>query len=612
MELEERKLALSERVGSGPRVIWLEKLGRLARNVPELAVGGLLVAITILLFLQTVLRYLFAMPLGWSEEAARFGLIWLTFLGAAVCSKRHVHSRFAVLAERAPRSLRRAMAVLAEGVTLGFAILMVWKGLEIVQRTQYERWIILDVPVSYSYLAVPVSGGLILIYSLKAVRRMPALGREDGAVVALVLVAVAIVVVAIGTPIAFTLGASVTSGLLAEGRTDLILVPTKMVEGVDSFVLLAIPLFIFAGSLMDFGGISLRIMRFARSLVGHFHGGLPMAAVISEMLFSGISGSTMADASAIASMDIPAMKKAGYQPAYAVSVVSAASAMGVLIPPCIIMVVLGALMNVSVAALFVGGFIPAFVLAVTLFVLIGYQARKYDFPKEDRRMSAREVLRTFRESALALGMFAIIFGGILGGAMTPTEAAAIAVVYAVIVGVLVYGAITPGRLWRIVQDSAAQSAMVLFILAVANVYSFLLSTEKVPQATAQLITGISSASWFFLVFSLLLFVFLSSVIEPLPAMIVFIPIFLPLVDALGIDRLHYGILVTAAGGIGMFLPPVGVGLILVCAIAGVRLEESLKYLGPFLVMLFVGLLILTFVPWFTTVLPDLLLPQIQR
>ncbi len=426
------------------------------------------------------------------------------------------------------------------------------------------------------------------------------------------LILVAMFSILIGTPIAFMLGVSVASGLLAEGRTDLILIPTKMVEGVDSFVLLAIPLFIFAGSLMDLGGISFRIMRFARSLVGHFHGGLPMTAVVSEMLFSGISGSTMADASAIASMDIPAMKKAGYKPEYAVSVVAASSAMGVLIPPCIIMVVLGALMNVSVAALFVGGFLPAFVLALILFVLIGYQARRYQFPKEDQRLSVREILRTFLDSALAMGMFLLIFGGILSGAMTPTEAAAVAVIYAFVVAVLIYREISLARFWTIVVDSAVQSAMVLFILSVANIFSFLLSTQRVPQSTVGFISSINDSPWFFLIVSQILFILLASVIEPLPAMIVFIPIFLPVIDKLGIDRLHYGILVTAATGLGMFIPPVGVGLILVCAIAGVGMNEVLKYLAPFLLMLFVGLLLLTFFPIVTTILPNLLLPNIQR
>jgi len=583
-------------------------------SLPEVVAGLLLVAVTILLFLQTAFRYVLFVPIGWAEEAARIGLIWLTFLGATVCSRRGLHSRFTILFDRAPLGLRRGMGALSDLITLLFAGIMVVKGWDMVQHSWYERWIMLDIPMAYTYLAIPVAGALIVLDTLRRLRRpgLAVAAGEGGFVALAALSSVATVLVLAGTPIAFMLGASVSAGLLAEGKTDLILIPTKMLEGVDSFVLLAIPLFIFAGALMDVGGISVRIMRFARALVGHFHGGLPMTAVVSEMLFSGISGSTMADASAIASMDIPAMKKAGYEPEYAVSVVSAASAMGVLIPPCIIMVVLGSLMNISVAALFVGGFLPAFVLALALFVLIGYQARKYNFPKEEQRLSFREIALTFRDSSLAMGLFLLIFGGILGGAMTPTEAAAVAVVYAFIVAVLIYREISVRRLWALVVDSAAQSGMVLFILAVANIFSFLLSTQRVPQTTVSLISGVSEASWFFLVTSLLLFIVLSSFIEPLPAMIVFIPIFLPVLDKLGIDRLHYGVLVTAASGLGMFLPPVGVGLILVCAIARVEMSAVLRYFTPFLVMLTIGLLVLVFFPTVTTILPTHLLPNVRR
>jgi C4-dicarboxylate transporter, DctM subunit len=581
---------------------------------PEFASGALLVAMAGLLFLQALFRYVLHAPIGWAEEAARFGLIWLTFLGAAVCSRRGLHSRFAVVFDRAPRSVQRVMGTVTEVVTLLFAGIMIIKGWDMVQRTQYERWIMLDVPVSYSYLAIPVAGVLMLGFGVGRLSR-PARAiekAESGFVVIAALVSVAGVLVLLGAPIAFMLGASVSAGLLVEGTTDLVLIPTKMLEGIDSFILLAIPLFILAGSLMDLGGISLRVMRFARALVGHFHGGLPMTAVVSEMLFSGISGSTMADVSAIASMDIPAMKKAGYRAEYAVSVVAASAAMGVLIPPCIIMVVIGALMNVSVAGLFVGGFLPALILALTLFVLIGYQARRYAFPREAQRLSIGQIARTLRSSSLALGLFLLIFGGILGGAMTPTEAAAVAVVYAFIVAVGIYREISLRRAWPIIVDAAAQSGMVLFILSVANIFSFLLSTQQVPQAVLAAISRMSESPAFFVVTSLLLFVLVASFIEPLPAIIVFLPIFLPVLDGLGIDRLHYGVLVTAATGLGMFIPPVGVGLILVCAIGRVEMSAVLKYFTPFLLMLSVGLMALIFFPNVTTILPSLLLPNLQR
>src|SRR5262245_7688227 len=276
---------------------------RTMASLPEVIAGLLMVAVTILLFLQTAFRYVLFVPIGWAEEAARIGLIWLTFLGATVCSRRGLHSRFTILFDRVPPPLRRGMGALSDLVTVLFAGIMMVKGWDMVQHSWYERWIMLDVPMAYTYLAIPVAGALIALDTLRRLRRpgLAVAAGEGGFVALAALGSVATVLVLAGTPIAFMLGASVSAGLLAEGKTDLILIPTKMLEGVDSFVLLAIPLFIFAGALMDVGGISVRIMRFARALVGHFHGGLPMTAVVSEMLFSVISGSTMADASAIRS-----------------------------------------------------------------------------------------------------------------------------------------------------------------------------------------------------------------------------------------------------------------------------------------------------------------------
>ncbi len=407
-----------------------------------------------------------------------------------------------------------------------------------------------------------------------------------------------------GIPVAFAMGWASVAALLYEGSSGLILIPTRMLSGIDSFVLLAVPLFILAGNLMDVGGISLRLTNLSRALVGHIRGGLAMAVVVSEMFFSGISGSTVADASAISSMDLPAMRRAGYAPDYSVAIVSAATAMGILIPPCIIMVVLGELMNLSVSALFVGGLIPACVLALTLFALIGYQARRRGFARDVRATWAQRG-RALLDALIALGMPVIIFGGILLGITTPTEAAAVAVVYAFLVGVVIYREIDARRLWTILVDSA--SALTLFILGISSIFSFLLAAQHVPEAVARLILETSQSPWFFLAVSHLIFIVLGSVLEPIPAMIIFIPIFLPILEQLRIDALHYGILVTAASGIGMFLPPVGVGLIIVCTIGRVPVARAARPLLPFLVMLCVGLAILTAVPWLTTVLPRVLI-----
>ncbi len=405
-------------------------------------------------------------------------------------------------------------------------------------------------------------------------------------------------------PIAFAMATASIVAVLYRGDIPLTLITHRMVYGTDSFVMLAVPLFILAGSLMDVGGISFRLLKMARALVGHFRGGLPMAVVVSEMLFSGISGSTVADVSALASMDIPAMRRAGYSGEYAVSIVAAASAMGILIPPCIVMVVFGAIANVSVTALFMAGFLPAFVLAGLLFVFIHWQARRTGQPR-DRRATWREVGGAVADAGIALGMPVIIFGGILGGAFTPTEAAAVAVLYAFIVGVFVYREISWADLWRLLVESCATTGVVMLLIGFSNIYSYLLAIEKIPDRVAGLILAVSASPWFLLLAVSALVLFLSIVIEALPAGVICVPIFLPLVDKLGVDRLHFLILVVAAGGIGMFVPPSGVGLIVGCSVARVEMARVVRPLPPFLAVLGVGLLVLITFPSITTVVPHL-------
>lgn len=306
----------------------------------------------------------------------------------------------------------------------------------------------------------------------------------------------------------------------------------------------------------------------------------------------------------MASMLLPAMSRSNYKTEYSVSIVAAASAMGILIPPCIIMVVLGAIMNISVGALFAAGFIPAFILAVILFIILFLEAKKYNLPAETRA-SLREFNSAFVDSLPALGMPIIIFGGILSGMTTATEAAALAVIYGLVVGMAVYREIKLQTLWRQLIESAISTGLVMFILAVSNIFSYILAVEHVPEMIAKTILSISESPFFFFVISHLIFIFLGSIMEPLPVIIIFIPIFMPIVEKLHIDLLHYAITVVAASGIGLFLPPVGVGLIIGCTIGKIPIEKTIKHMSIFLPMLFIGLIILTLFPYFTTVIPEI-------
>ena len=414
-----------------------------------------------------------------------------------------------------------------------------------------------------------------------------------------------VILLLLAVPVAFSVGMAGFLGLWWSGAYPLPIIIQQIFLTADSFVLLAIPLFILAGALMETGGIAIRLVRFAQALVGWIRGGLAMAVVIAEYIFSGISGSTIADVSAIGATMIPPMTQAGYEPEEAVSVVAAASAMGILVPPCILMIIIGAIANVSVAALFAGGFIPAMVLAMAIMLYIYVRARRGGMGPS-QPSSLREVWRTFIDALIPLGLPIIIFGGILGGVFTPTEAAAVAVFYAAIVGLFIYGEIPWSALPQILIDSAVVTANVCFLLGTAAVVAWILAVQQVPAFLAKIMTELSAGPTAFLVLTAILFILLGAVLEGPATVVILLPTFLPLVKQLNIDLIHYSIVITAAIGIGLFLPPIGVGLFISCAIAKISVDRAVRPMLPYVIFLCLGLLIVILVPWFTLILPRLL------
>ena len=414
-----------------------------------------------------------------------------------------------------------------------------------------------------------------------------------------------VVLLLLAVPVSFTVGVAAIAGFWWSGQHPLTQILKQTFEGVDSFVLLAIPLFILAGALMETGGIAVRLVRLAQVLIGWVRGGLSMAVVVAEYIFSGISGSTVADVSAIGSTMIPPMLRAGYKPEQAVAIVSAASAMGILVPPCILMIVIGSVANVSVAALFAAGFLPAVVLAIAIMAYIYWDARRSGIDAS-ARSTWPEIRRIFLDALLPLGLPIIIFGGILGGAVTPTEAAVIAVVYAFIVGVFIYREIAWKDLPGILIQAAVVTASVCFLLGTAAVVAWVLVVQAVPQMLLAAMTAVPGGSVMFLVLSAALFIALGAVLEGLPAVVILMPTFLPVVRALGIDVVHYSTVVVAATGIGLFLPPVGVGFFIACGIARISVDRAAGAMMPYVVMMCLGLLVVILVPWVTLVLPRLL------
>ncbi|KYH31789.1 TRAP transporter large permease [Neomoorella mulderi] len=422
-----------------------------------------------------------------------------------------------------------------------------------------------------------------------------------------ILVIVFLALVVLDVPIAFSMGlASLVT--LYISHLPISQIPSRTVTGIDLFTYLAIPMFILAGALMDTGGIANRLVKLAKVLVGHFRGGLAMVVVVAEMFFSGISGSTVADVSAMSSMMLPSLKKSGYTGQYSISVICAASAMGMLIPPCILMVALAGIANESVGALFLGGLLPAVFLGLLIMLLIYFQALKYNFPAEPRP-SFLEVVKSFIDSLIALAMPVIIFGGIMGGIATPTEIAAIAVVYAFIVGVFVYRELKIKDVWRIMIESAVSTASIMVLIGFANIFSYILALGKVPQLLTNFFLSISSSPFVFMVGVTITLIIAGSLLEGVPAALIFTPVFLPVVHRFGIDPLHFLIVMVAAIGVGLFIPPAGIGLVVGARLGNMSMEDIMKSFYPFLIILFVGIVILILVPQISVFIPNLLMPK---
>ena len=561
----------------------------------------LLAVITVDLLLGVFSRYVLASTFVWYDEVARACFMWLVFIGAAVAVRKSAHFGLHIFVDiiAAAREAGRAAGDAADHHRLFTHPGLAWLGPDAAWRHANHRGHghadLVDLCLD--------AGGRRVDGLLRVSHFDREAGQGDRFMIGLAIL-VFFVLLLLGVPVAFAIGAAGLAGLLWSGSFPLIVIMQQIHQSVDSFVLLAIPLFVFAGMLMETGGIAVRLVHLAQALIGWIRGGLAMAVVVAEYIFSGISGSTIADVSAIGATMIPPMTRAGYRPGQAVSIVSAASAMGILVPPCILMIVLGAIANVSVAALFVAGFIPAVVLALAIMGYIYYEARR-DNIAPPQRMDIADIRKAIKQAIIPLGLPAIIFGGILGGVVTPTEAASLAVLYAFIVGVFVYREIKWSDLPAIMVRSAVVTATVCFLLAVAAVIAWMLAVAQVPQAILSAMQALSVGQISFLILNALLFILLGAVLEGLPAVVILVPTFLPVVKQMNIDLIHYSIVVTAATGIGLFLPPIGVGLFVACGVAGIGIDKVTREMMPYVLMLMVGLLFVIVFPWLTLVLPKL-------
>lgn len=409
--------------------------------------------------------------------------------------------------------------------------------------------------------------------------------------------------VLVGVPIAFGMIVAVAVSIFFNGTMPIAIIGQRMGSGVENFTFLAVPLFILAGTIMEHSGISRRLVNLGRVLVGHLPGGMGQVVIVSEIFFSGISGASLSDASAIGSLMHPALRQSGYKSGQATGLIAAACAMGVLIPPCLAMVVMGAVAGVSVTALFIAGLVPGLLMALALMALVHVQAKRGLLPAGEPRASWSETFIAMRESIIPLMMPVIIFGGILGGVFSPTEAAAVAVLYAALVGMLVYREISLRSLYGMLVQTAMITGAVGVIVGAASGFSTLLALEGAPTAIASAVEALSSDPIIFLIAVNLIFLFFGALLDGIPALLLFVPILLPVATALGIDPLHFTLLSIASLSVGMILPPIGIMLLVICSITNTPIAEASRAMGPYLVILLVCLLVIIVFPSTVLFLP---------
>lgn len=415
-----------------------------------------------------------------------------------------------------------------------------------------------------------------------------------------------LVLLALGMSVALTLGVSSLAQLWLDG-TPLAVIAQRMTKSIsDSFPLLAVPFFIFAGNLMNTGGITERIFAFARVLVGHLRGGLGHVNVVASVVFSGMSGSALADAGGLGNMEIRAMRNAGYDAGFAGAVTVASCIIGPMIPPSIPMVLYGVLADVSIGRLFLGGVVPGLLTAAALMAMIAWFARRRDYPR-DPVPTASDVGRAFARAALPMATPGIIIAGIAFGFFSPTEAAVVASLYALVLSFGVYREMTLADLAQVILDTIRMSAMVCLIVATASIFAWILAAHQAPMRLAGWLLTVTENPLLLLVIINAAVLVAGFFIEGLAIMILIVPVLAPTLLSAGIDPVHFGVVFIFNLMIGLMTPPMGVGLFVVSGVSGIRLETLIRETIPFLLPLAAVLVLLILVPGFVTWLPNLLL-----
>ena len=593
----------------------------------EVAAAILLVADLGVVVVSVLSRYLFDASMVWSDDVARTLLLAVSFFGAAAALARGENAGVTFFVDRLAERHRRRIEAMVDVVVLVIAASLTWNGWVLLGDTAGQT-VGAGIPQEVFFGPLCLAGAAFTVFALdrllkhRAVRLAAAV-LVTGVVAGLfwawgafapdslptmpwLMGAAFLVALVAGMPIAFVLALAtlvfIWMGDILPGE----IFAQQMARGIDNFVLLAVPFFILVGYLMEANGMSVRLIALLQRGVGRLRGGLDVVMVLSMVVFSGISGSKMADVAAVGSVLVPAARKSGQKPGDAVALLAASAVMAETIPPCVNLIILGFVTNLSIGGLFMAGLLPSALMALALIALVILLGRKTTTPVVLDGADG-DTRGMWTSGAAAFGLIALIFGGYRSGFATATEISAFAVVYAIVIGALAFRETSWRGLGTVLRHSAVRSGMVLFIVATAQSLAYVLTLQQIPHAIAELLVSISAShgSWLFLLLSIAILIVMGSVLEGAAALIIFGPLLMPVARQLGIDPLHYGVVLVIGMGIGLFAPPLGLGLYGSCLIGGVKLEETvwpiLKYLG----LLLTCLVLIALVPQITTFLPRL-------
>jgi C4-dicarboxylate transporter DctM subunit len=410
----------------------------------------------------------------------------------------------------------------------------------------------------------------------------------------------------VAAPITVALGGSALAYALISGNMPITILIQTTFGGLATFPLLAVPLFMLAGNLMKEGGLTPDLVNFARLLLGHIRGGLGLATILACAIFAAISGSAVATAVAIGVVMIPAMKKAGYEEGVGAAITCTAACMGPIIPPSIPFIIYGVTANVSIAALFLGGVFPGLLLGAALMVYMSYVATTRNYPR-DPKAPFKEVLVGFWKALPALFMPVLIMGGILSGMFTPTEAGGAAAVYAALVGAFVYRRLTFKNLPKVLLNAGLESGMVMLLIAMSEPFAWIVAVDQIPQILVGWISSLTTSPWVVLLLVNVFLLILGIPMETVPALVIVTPVLAPIAVTLGIDPVHMGIVICLNLVLGLITPPVGAVLFSVCSIGNISLDRLSKAIWPPFLVSVVVLAIVTYIPWFSTFLPRVLM-----